>query len=241
MTGDMAKATTSEATAVPLVLQVVTQLRESIVNRTYKQGDKLPPEGRMAETFGVSRNVIREAMRTLAGQGLVEVAQGRPARVCSPDPEILSGALNLLLQGNAKSSLLKLLEVRRALETEIATIAARERTKQNCERMRLAIDTLANVESIPDRVAADIAFHMELAGATQNPLFPILLSAVLPLFSEFISKVTVGDGSQRASATHARILDAVERSDSERARREVLNHLDIAEGDLRKNVVDNMS
>lgn len=226
-------ASPADAPAAPLVDQVVGRLRQQILDGSFEPGDKLPPEGQLAETYGVSRNVVREAMRTLRGEGLVDVGQGRPARVAAPEPQLITDRLQLMLRADPRQSLLHLLDVRRALETEAAALAARHHDEPHRARLASAIEALERADSIEDRVVADLRFHVELAHATTNPLFPLLTDAVLPLFSELISRVTVGDGSKRAAKAHRRVLDAIMARDPERARREMWNHLDVAEADLR--------
>jgi len=219
---------------VPLVAQVVDRLREQILSGVLPVGDGLPSEGQLAEDFGVSRNVVREAMRTLNGEGLVDLGQGRTARVMAGNPEGLSRRLAFLLRTNGNTSMRHLLDVRRALEIEAVALAARARTSENVARMDQAIRTLETVLATGERVDADLAFHLEIARATQNPLFSIMMAAVIPLFAEFISRVTVDDGSTRAAASHRLIHDAIAAHDTERARREMLNHLDVAEADIRR-------
>src|SRR5262245_56895654 len=81
-----------------LVEQVLEQLRGRILSQDYAAGAELPPEGTLAATLGVSRTVVREAMRILRAQGLVEVSQGRRPRVKPPDSQAAVDTFGMLLQ-----------------------------------------------------------------------------------------------------------------------------------------------
>jgi DNA-binding transcriptional regulator YhcF (GntR family) len=94
-----------------LVTHVTAGLRKHILAGKLQPGSELPPEAKLAESFGVSRTVIREAMRHLRSQGLVEVMRGRKPRVKAVSTEASVDAINLLLQ-RAEASLPHLLEAR---------------------------------------------------------------------------------------------------------------------------------
>ena len=77
-----------------LVKRVVDQLQEKILGGAFEQNGSLPAESTLAEYLGVSRPVVREAMRVLSAQGLIEVCQGKRARIKSADPQASIDALS---------------------------------------------------------------------------------------------------------------------------------------------------
>lgn len=215
-----------------MVAEVRQRLSEQIIAGAFGADGSLPPEGALAESFGVSRTVIREAMRSLRAQGLVEVSQGRPPRVKPVDSQAVIDSLDLLLR-RSDGTLLDLLEARRPLEGEIAALAAERATPDHHARLAAAIDDLLVAKSHAARIEADVRFHRVLAEATGNPMFGLLLEAVAGLLRESRQRTIAQSGVETAAAGHRAVLAAVERRDAEAARREMLEHLRLAERDLR--------
>lgn len=215
-----------------LVEQVLEQLRARILNGQYAADEELPPEGTLAETLGVSRTVIREAMRILRSQGLVEVSQGRRPRVKPPDTQVAIDSFGMLLQ-RTNGSVLDLIEIRRPVEGEMAFLAAQRVTPEQIERMSQAI---ADQEAAPDLgagIEADLRFHSVLAEATGNPMFQVILAAFWGLLRHSLSQTIRRTGAERATQGHRRVMQAVQRRDGAAARAAMLEHLRWAEEDLR--------
>jgi len=217
---------------VNLVQEVVDQLRRQIFAGQFGPGGRLPPEGELSESFGVSRTVIREAMRTLRAQGLVEVSQGRRAQVRPADPQIAVDTLQALLE-RSKVTLLHLIEVRRPLEGEIAGLAATRAIPSHVEALEAAIRQQFDADSLARQVEADVRFHQILAEATGNPVFAILLTTLAGLLRKSREETISRTGKERALGGHRAILDAVKRGNSSEARSAMLKHLEMAEEDLR--------
>ena len=129
-------------TGADMVGSVLRQLTDHIVAEDFEPGGVLPAEGELAKSYGVSRTVIREAMRSLRAQGLVEVSQGKPPRVNPPDSKATVASLDLLLRRN-RATLLHLVEVRRPLECEIAALAAQRANDEHLRQLHRAIHDLA--------------------------------------------------------------------------------------------------
>jgi GntR family transcriptional regulator, transcriptional repressor for pyruvate dehydrogenase complex len=218
---------------VDLVQEVVSLLEKQIISGQLAAGASMPPEGQLSLQLGVSRTVIREAMRILGTRGLVEVSQGRLPRVKPADSAFVVDSLSTFLQ-RADHSLLHLLEVRRQLETSIAALAAERATPEILEALEETIRELAGPGSLEERIDADLRFHALLAEATKNPVFGVLLEPLAHLM-RLSRKVTLGrTGAERAAGSHRKILEAVRRGDAEAARNAMLDHLVKAEQDLRK-------
>jgi GntR family transcriptional regulator, transcriptional repressor for pyruvate dehydrogenase complex len=216
-----------------LVREVVEQLRNQILAGRFPPDAPMPPEGQLCEGFGVSRTVIREAMRTLQAQGLVEVSQGRLPRVRPVDSRNVVETLGTFLQ-RGNHSLLNLIEVRRPLESEIAGLAAQRATPEQIEALRQAVRQMAAARALDSRVEADLRFHDLLATATGNPVFPLLLSVLADLMRQSRRQTISATGLERALAGHRAVLAAVEDRDPVQARKTMLDHLDLAEHDLQE-------
>ena len=136
----------------------------------YKRGDQLPTEKDLIEEFGVSRTVVREAIANLKASGLVSTHQGKGAFVLEqgamPSFRISDDKLALA------EDLLEALEVRIAIESEAAALAARRRTPEQLAAIEAACDAMdAALAQGEETVALDIAFHRAIAEATGNRHF----------------------------------------------------------------------
>lgn len=226
--------------------QVVQQLQELVISGRLQPGDKLPPERQLAEQLGVSRTVIREAIKTLEQRGLVKVLTGSGTYVSQMDPRIVSESISLLVQ-QSTSSFDHLNEVRRMLEIEITGFAAERAQLEDIEAMEEAVqemeDAVANMKGRPDLledfVEADLAFHDALAKAAQNPLLPILLDPISDLLVEFRRLASSGPGApEDALNYHRKILKYLKARDVSTCRELMREHLEKAEEWAAKGQVD---
>jgi DNA-binding FadR family transcriptional regulator len=155
--------------------QVVDDLGRRILAGEVKPGHALPQEWTLCDQLGVSRTVVREAIKSLAGKGLVQ-SRAKRGTIVRPerdwnylDPEVLDWQARADVDGR---SLFYLTELRRAIEPAAAGMAAERATEeglqlisQACERMEQTAD------SVGDFLAADIQFHVEILHASGNPFF----------------------------------------------------------------------
>lgn len=178
-----------------LFVQVSEQIEQFMATGEYKPGDKFPPEQKLAERFGVSRNVLREAYRSLAERGLITVKHGRGVFVKKPELSVVSNALKRIIQTEDKESSLKLYEVRLIIESTNVFLATLRNDNKDLMAMERAIDKMNKIMAAgitTDRLAqwakADFQFHMALAQATHNQFFSMLLQ---PLTSAVINTIVV--------------------------------------------------
>jgi len=211
-----------------LTRRVTDQVEQLILDDLLRPGDKLPAERDLAVRFQVSRTVIREAIRSLAARGLLEVRQGKGTTVSAPSVESLTQPLALLLRTNQASlDYKKVLEVRRTLEIEIAGTAAERRTSTDLDALEhLLEDRSGTLSSREEFVEWDVAFHSTLARATQNELFSLLLDSVASVMRK-VREVgfDVPGTPERAYTFHRRILDQVTTANAAGARRAMQEHL----------------
>lgn len=217
--------------------EIVEELARRMAEGELAPGDRLPSERSLAEGFGVSRGVVREALRHLAAQGAVESRRGDGAYVREAPGADLGRAL---AQGLAEAGqrLAHLFAFRRVLETGMAELAARYATDRDLQILKaLAADQhrrlLRDPGDSPDPALdadLDTAFHLALAKATGNPVFVQALRSLTSILAETRRADLVTPQRRAASATHhLRILDAVARRDPAAARRAMDRHLREAE------------
>lgn len=216
---------------IDLVQEIVQQLRSRILSGQFGQNGELPTESQLGMTFGVSRTVAREAMRTLRAQGLVEVSRGRRPRVCPVDPQVAIDSLQALFVRSV-ASLRHLFEIRRPLELEIAGLAAERATEEDLAAMQGSIDQQMVSKSLSKQIECDRRFHELLANSTGNALFQMLLSTIGPLLNESRRTTLSRVGAGRAIEGHVAIIKALRGRNPEEARQAMALHLAMAEEDL---------
>ena len=124
-----------------LCASLVREIQRRIATDEFKSGEKLPPENEIAALFGVSRTVVREAIKQLALMGLVRVEHGKGMFVSSFDPTFLAQSLSPFILTN-RDMVFDLLEARQHIETIIAYLAARRRTRQDVEEMEAMLSVM---------------------------------------------------------------------------------------------------
>jgi GntR family transcriptional repressor for pyruvate dehydrogenase complex len=210
---------------VNLVHAVVDSLREEILNGVVAPGATLPAEGELCQTFGVSRTVIREAMRTLRAQGLVEVSQGKRPRVKPADAQATVEAMLAYMKRGAPP-LKYLMEFRWALATQIIRLAALRGTEEHFTALEAVIHQQQKACDLEDANRLDNQFHALLAAASGNPLYEIFFKIFGSLMrSPQFAIIRTLEAGQAAAVEHQEILQALRDCDPERAEQLMVNHL----------------
>ena len=148
---------------------VASSISREIAQGRLKPGDQLPTEQALATTFGVSRNVVREAIARLRSEGRIWSQQGRGAFVADvSNSTVLTIDYDSLQQADAFQSLF---ELRGILEVEAAALAARRRNAGDIDAMRQALATMSEAPyGSVTWLKTDIEFHRAVAAATRGPL-----------------------------------------------------------------------
>src|ERR1700704_2664861 len=207
--------------------QIVQQVEESILKGQLKPGDQLPAERDLAQSFGVSRTAVREAVKTLREKGLVEAYSGRGTFVTNGTSHAIRQSLDLMIRVSKQEGAIHLAELRQVLEPEIAALAASRIEEQLLTTMRESVTAMDRSLHDPDAyIEADLDFHLALAEAVGNPLVLSLLDSIVGLLREQRSRIfNVQGGPERGQFHHKRILAAVEQRDPEAARDAMRAHL----------------
>jgi DNA-binding FadR family transcriptional regulator len=219
--------------AIPAHELVLAQLRRSIHLGHFGAGDKLPPERELAKLLGVSRTTVREAVRVLEGEGLVEIKRGS------------SGGISVKPQSMGRTELRRrlrefeeIIEFRLALEPMAARLAAERRTKSDIAALHKAFEWLAAIAAtgaegaVSDWVRADGDYHRLIARMARNGR---LLSAIeearagmfLPIGAVF------GRLESRAHLMHTELRDAIVAGDADRAGAAMTAHVEATLADVR--------
>lgn len=194
-------------------------------------GDKLPTEASLVEQFLVSRTVVREAVSRLKSLGLVDSRQGSGVYV----KEMGFSPLNFDARSAVSmQAVIQMVEVRRALEAEVAALAAQRRTAADVKRIYQSIADLDKaVGEGGNGAEEDVNYHRAIAAAAQNP-FLISTLDYLRQFLRGVTRVTRANEARRADFArqvrdeHEAIALAIEAGDVTKARKAAARHMDNA-------------
>lgn len=211
--------------------RVAEALETEIRAGRLEAGLKLPTEAALAGQFGVSRTSVREAVSRLKSLGLVVSRQGSGLYVLDAGMAPLHFDTR---HAGSQAAVVQMVEVRRALEAEVAGLAAERRDAAGMARIRRAIDTLAAaVAAGSDGVAEDLAFHRSIADAADNPFLIDTLN-YLRQYLKGATRVTRANEARRldfaaeVAAEHRDIVDAIDAGDAALARLAAASHMNNA-------------
>ncbi|MGE3809376.1 MAG: FadR/GntR family transcriptional regulator [Gemmataceae bacterium] len=212
---------------VDSVSQLADQLERDILSGKLAPGDRLPSERDISAQMGVSRSVVREALRRLASLGLIRSAHGSGARVEAPNSKLITTGYQHLLTRLGEYKLEDLGAVRLPLETTIVRLACEKRTDEQIERMKKTQEVLGDPEGdLEAHAKADIEFHAILAEATGNPFFAIVLEPLQELQIASRRRTLGNYGVEIAHRHHAKILKAIVKRDVETAVAAMTEHIE---------------
>lgn len=220
-----------------LASRVSREIERLIVVGRFHLGGRLPAERQLADEFGVSRTVVREAVRSLMAKGLVEVRHGSGMMIRTPSAETVSQSMALFLRGGQPElDYKKVMEVRRLLEVEIAGLAAERRTTEDLAAMQVILDDTEGIRQKRARfVEWDVAFHAALATATHNEMFSLLLDSVVGTMKQVRELgFDVPSSPSNAIKHHQAIFIRVAARDEGGARQAMRDHLAEAEQTMRR-------
>jgi len=219
-----------------LVSKAVQAVRAHIRENDLKVGDALPGEGRLASELGVSRAVMREAFGALAALNLIDVANGRRARVAAMDGSVFASSLQHAVS-TAQISVSEIWDVRRTVEVRIAALAAEHRTEEQAQAIvRHAAAMVAAVDDFAEMTRHDIALHQAIAEAAGNRLFHQIVQSFAPLMEVAVPQAWKTRSAQaRRDAMierHQILADTIAVGNPAAAARAMDAHFDAAIGDL---------
>jgi len=199
--------------------KVTEAIIEMIVSNKLKPGDMLPPERELGKQFGVSRTVIREAVRALAAKGMLEVRSGSGVRIIAVDEKTVRESMRHFVQGS-DLDYGKVDEVRLVLEVAAAGLAAQRASAEDIAAIDQTIVALENeCSDLEKSVEHDLAFHRAIATATHNELFLVLHDSMGEMLIEVRRRnLSKGRDERRlVVAMHQRILEVFPPVDVHRA------------------------
>lgn len=224
------KQVTFGRVAVPKPQAVLAKdLRERILSGDIPEGHSLPSERELVEQTGISRGAVRQALRTLSAEGLVQTTHGRSggSTVTLPNQNSVALAISRLVQ-TRRISLSNLQETRELVEPFLARLAAARRTDEHlAELKKLQQQLVDNTDNFHAFALTNVAWHQTVARASGNEWLATLLSSIsygLEITIAVEEYNTVETRSQ-VVRIHGRINAAIEAGDPERAERSMRQHM----------------
>jgi GntR family transcriptional repressor for pyruvate dehydrogenase complex len=201
---------------VPVTEEAIATLKAMIVSGELAPGARLPPEKELSRQLGVSRNSLREAVKSLEMVRILDVRQGDGTYVTSLEPRLLFEALSFVVDLHSDASVIELLEVRRVLEPYAGGLAAVNVTDEQLAALDRTLRSVDRSTPVEDLVAHDLEFHQLVAEAGGNASLAGLLEALASSTARarVWRGLTQEGAAARTLAEHRAILDALARHDA---------------------------
>jgi len=212
---------------IHLYAEIASELEKKIRNEELSEHEKLPSERTLAINFGVSRSVIREALRVLDEKGMVEIIHGKGVFVKQPDKvDVIEKIEGLMETSNIKLD--ELLEARYMLETSVGKKLIKHITEQDMYKLKalyLKMDYALEDEALFTQL--DTKFHFQLAEATKNQLLVLITMSLMELSNRTVYLETTDVSVRKhAQKEHGEMIRAIEEHDIERYEMAIENHLE---------------
>ncbi len=212
---------------------IINQLMELIKNGSLKPGDRLPSERQLAEELHVSRTAIREALRSMESLGYLDSKVGGGTYIRSVTFDNVISPFSVMLAQDEKL-IRELIHVRELLETEAASLAAKNITPEYAKRLQKSIDNMKKeIKRGKSGITGDDEFHNLIAEIAQNSA----LSLICELCAELLSKsrqatLDLPDQPEKTLEDHTRIANAIIEGSSLNASKLMRQHLRKAQKNL---------
>jgi len=219
--------------------QIAQQIEKRILSGELQSGDRLPTERELSQQFHASRTAVREAMKTLAQRGLVDMRPGRGTIVIDGTSQAMRHSMGLMMKVGQAGSSVNLVELREIIESEIAALAAVRSTNEQSAGMCEGAEVMdSHMNETDPYIAAGTNYHGALAKGTQNILILTLIDSIVDLLSEQRKLIFSTDGApERGQIHHKRILESVIHHDVEAAREAMRAHLHQVREDVKSSTM----
>lgn len=216
--------------------EIVEQIKQMLTRGDLRPGDRLPAERDLAESLGVSRASVREALTALETMGILDIRPGEGTFIRHTSNAETFESLTLLL-AMERTPEAHLMEVRRILETEAAALAAQRATSEDLVKIAASLMVMKNADSIQAAVEADVRFHYAIAEATKNTVLLRIMNTVADLmhhtFRQEREKL-YADLGPRVLSEHEAIIVAIQSRNPEEAWAKMLEHIDHIEAAINR-------
>ena len=210
--------------------RIEAEIEDAIRAKKLMPDEKLPTEIELSKSYGVSRNALREALRSLDSKGLIRIEKGRGLFVKNYSLSQAVSSVNMFLEMNAsKDNLLQIIKLRQMFEPEIAAAASLNRTEEDLLNLKQAIQAMEKcpADNLTEEALEDNKFHKLIAEAAHNFSLLVVMNPIYSLMPKFVDFV-YGKSENRKENTlkyHWEIFHAIEQKDETSVRAIMKEHL----------------
>lgn len=213
-----------------LYMEALGSIKESIFNGEFKPGQSLPNESQLSELLGVSRPVLREALRALQIQGLLDIRRGNQGGTFVKDLDHLSFQSNLEdLIRLRRVSVSELSQARLLIEPEVFRLAATHATDEQLDELGQILSATEAAEDVEQHLERGISFNRLAAQACGNVFYALLMDTIMDFMSSFLRNIESNDINVFVEiydrVSHRQVYEALANRDGELAALRIRNHI----------------
>jgi GntR family transcriptional repressor for pyruvate dehydrogenase complex len=208
--------------------EAISTIKAMIVSGELKPGQRLPPEKELSERLGLSRNSLREAVKSLEVIRVLDVRRGDGTFVTSLEPRLLLEAMSFVVDLHQDSSVIEIFEVRRVLEPFAAGLAAAKITDEQLNALAASLGSVDESTPVENLVAHDLEFHRLITEASGNDYLSSLVESMSSstIRARIWRGITQDHATERTLDEHAAILAALRNHDVALAEEKLAAHVD---------------
>lgn len=226
--------------------KVIEQIQNLILNGTYKNGDKLPPERELTKKLGISRTSLREALKALEVLGLIETKQGGGSYITNNIDSSILKSVSIAFKLN-NGTVKDILELRYCLEVQAAKSAALNATEEQVKELEDIVNKMSVAKDEDEKADLDVKFHNKLIKSMNNVLFQIIGDSVSYLLAPFIKDIrkiyyNTEDNLREYYfiKQHKEIIVAIKEKNPKKAADKIIEHIKLTEKDISMLSNDNL-
>ena len=214
--------------------RIEEEIEGAIRSKKLKSGEKLPTEIELSKSYGVSRNALREALRSLNSKGLIRIEKGRGMFVNEYSLAQAMSTVNIFLEMNAsKDNFLQVIKLRQMFEPEIAAVASRYRTAIDLKELKKTIEAMAKCtpNALRKEALEDNRFHKLIAEASHNFSISVVMNPIYTLMPKFVDFIYGKTENMKENTLryHWKIYHAIEEQNEVEVRKCMKEHLAFTE------------
>lgn len=216
--------------------KIVKQIKNQISKGILKSGEKLPSERKFADSLGVSRASVREAIQALSFSGYLKVVHGKGTYVV--DSAKKYDEIVYFFSRLSDYSLDYLMEARIIMESELARLASFKSNEEDVKEIEKVYSEMVNSKDLNTFVVKDLEFHLTIAKATHNPIF----DTIMKIFVEMLYKETQKmiehskDTKDKTIKLTYELVQAIKEHDGDRAKKLMSKHISSAKRFFKNNI-----
>jgi GntR family transcriptional repressor for pyruvate dehydrogenase complex len=206
-----------------IVQRIIGQFTQSLIKGELRPGDRLPPEPELAEQLGVSRTALREALKTLAGLGVIQSRRRGGTFIATAISDSMFNPLifSLIIEKGSKE---EILELRILFEVDAIELAMEKADEDDLKRLEDELKAFEALIAEGDTEALgelDVRFHLMILEISKNPAFIRIGRTVMQLFAFPIGRALKDLGPEKVLQSHRELLEIIRRKDLQAAREHV--------------------